>query len=75
MSVNCTKSESSYMGGCRCDDCRQAHTDRERERRSGRKAKTVPVSKEGKPTRMPADYYDYDTYTRDDIRRARGWDD
>jgi hypothetical protein len=63
------------MGGCRCGDCRQAHTDRERGRRQGKKAKVMPLSKDGKPASKPLRYYDYDTYTRDDIRRARGWDD
>jgi hypothetical protein len=35
----------------------------------------MPLSKDGKPASKPLRYYDYDTYTRDDIRRARGWDD
>lgn len=75
MPANCTQSESSYMGGCRCDDCRQAHTDRERERRHSKRKQDPEETKTTRRLKPLPDYYDYDTYTRGDIGRARGWDD
>ncbi len=75
MPANCTQSESSYMGGCRCDDCRQAHTDRERERRHSKRRKDAPAASVKDAIRKAVLHHDDDTYTLADIRRARGWDD
>lgn len=57
------------MRGCRCDDCRQAHTDRERKRRHARSArKDQPIR------RTKSDYRDIgnDSYSLAEIMEARG---
>lgn len=72
--VKCSESESSYMAGCRCDLCRKAHTDRERDRRMARRKSPVMEEKEDtkKRTYKPLQH---DTLTLKELRRARGWDD
>ena len=70
----CSQSESSYMGGCRCDLCRKAHTDRERGRRTARRKNPAMEEKSDTPKR-PHATLNYDTLTRAELYRARGWDD
>ena len=72
--IKCSESESSYMGGCRCDLCRKAHTDRERERRANnrRKDPNLEDKEEGSTTRTTAMMHD--TLTLGELKRARGWD-
>lgn len=70
--VKCSESESSYMGGCRCDLCRKAHTDRERERRRVGRSRD-PDLEEKKPRTLRTRAMQHDTLTRDELYRARGW--
>jgi len=70
----CSESESSYMAGCRCDLCRKAHTDKERDRRTARRKN--PVMEEKKDTgRLKYTPMHDDTLTLGQLRKARGWDD
>ena len=73
--IKCSESESSYMGGCRCDLCRKAHTDRERERRANNRRKDPDLEnkEEGPATRTKAMMHD--TLTLAEFRKARGYDD
>ena len=68
----CTESESSYMGGCRCDECRKAHTDRERARRTARRK--GPAIEED-TSKRPYTPMHHDTLTLKELRKARGYDD
>jgi len=73
LSVKCTKSESSYMAGCRCDDCRAAHTDRERARRTTKRQETTKSPSARARSGGRGLNWD-DALTRGQIAEARGWE-
>ena len=73
--VKCSESESSYMAGCRCDLCRKAHTDRERGRRAKRRTGRNPDAEETKPKFRPPRPLLYDTLTREELLKIRGYID
>lgn len=73
--VKCSESESSYMAGCRCDLCRKAHTDRERDRRTARRKDTPVEDQEGDTGRRRYTPMHHDTLTLKELRKARGYDD
>ena len=65
------------MAGCRCADCRNAHTVKERERRAVKRGtpKKQP-RKESSPHTIKKDYSNnMDTLTRGELCRARGWEE
>lgn|GEM_PF-3063966 len=74
MPVKCTKSESSYMAGCRCDDCRSAHTKRERERRTEKRQGTAQKSPSARARSGGRGLNWDDALTRGQIAEARGWE-
>lgn len=76
MPVKCTESESSYMAGCRCKVCRTAHTDRERRRRENKRLafRNENEGKKGPSRKLREIPSDNETFTRQEILRARGWD-
>lgn len=68
--IKCTKSESSYMRGCRCEDCRESHTVKERERRKARAQKGKVESKGNGATTIRSTYED--SWTLQEILKVRG---
>ena len=64
------------MAGCRCDDCRKAHTDKERERRAIKRGVNTRSSNGSPPVERKKGYSsNMDTLTRGELCRARGWEE
>lgn len=74
MPIICTKTESSYVKGCRCNDCREAHTTRERERRERRRPESATKKGQQVERRVRSSQIFEDTLTRAQLYKARGWD-
>jgi len=72
--VICTQTESSYVKGCRCSDCREAHTSRERARRHNKRPEATTEAGRQTELRVRVGRTDEDTLTRGQLYKARGWD-
>ena len=70
--MKCTGSEASYIKGCRCKPCSESRsTNVKRRKEEKRIADLAKVPKR----KMKMEMYEYcDTWTREGLYRARGWD-